>query len=102
MNTASHRLFFRPFFLFLAMAIVTKTVVAEEPTIIEHDHAEIGSNQLKMTAMGMEIQTLKARENVKHKMLEDKIKKLELSVSEMTARMKTAEEELAFMRRTRR
>ena len=63
-----------------------------------HD-TNVDSNKSKIIELEMQLQTLQARENVKHKMLEDKIAMVEVRMDELEKAIKVVESEVAFIRR---
>jgi|ETNmetMinimDraft_17_1059902.scaffolds.fasta_scaffold130434_1 hypothetical protein len=63
-----------------------------------HD-TNVDSNKSKIIELEMQLQTLQARENVKHKMLEDKIAMVEVRMDELERALKVVESEVAFLRR---
>ena len=63
-----------------------------------HD-TNVDSNKSKIIELEMQLQTLQARENVKHKMLEDKIDMVEVRMDELERALKVVESEIAFLRR---
>ena len=63
-----------------------------------HD-TNVDSNTSKLVELEMQVQTLQARENVKHKMLEDKIAMVEVRMDELEKALKVVESEVAFLRR---
>ncbi len=62
-------------------------------------NTNVDSNKSKIIELEMQLQTLQARENVKHKMLEDKIDMVEVRMDELERALKVVESEIAFLRR---
>ena len=83
----------------LSIIFFASLALAQSCFANQHSNANTGQN---VRALEMQIQQMKARENVKHKMLKDQISSLDNRLEILEEKVKENEKEIKFLKRLSR